>query len=116
MKTSSVPTFDPAKYELRAEVLKAMASPVRLYLLDLLAGGERQAGELAEQVSLDPSTVSRHLAVLAGAGLVGRRREGVKVFYFLLAPCALSFMQCVESVLKDREMRAARAAGGTDET
>ena len=73
-----------ARYEVRARIVKALAHPSRLFIVDELARGERCVCELTEMVGADVSTVSKHLSVLKNAGLVGSRREGQQVFYFLL--------------------------------
>ncbi|MFH1864899.1 MAG: metalloregulator ArsR/SmtB family transcription factor, partial [Candidatus Eisenbacteria bacterium] len=49
-----------ATFEERARVLKAMAHPTRLYIVDVLSGGERCVNDLTEMVGADMSTVSRH--------------------------------------------------------
>ncbi len=90
-----------ARYQARARVIKAMAHPARLRMLDELSRGERCVCELAEMVGSDMSTVSRHLALLKAAGIVDDDKRGVSVFYRLKVPCILSFMGCVEAVLKN---------------
>ncbi len=90
-----------AKYEARAKIVKAMAHPARLFMLDELAkNGERCVCELTELVGSDMSTVSRHLAQLKQAGLVEDEKRGQMVFYRLRVTCALSFFDCIESVIK----------------
>lgn len=89
-----------AKYEARAKILKALAHPARLLIVDELAqAGERCVCELTEMIGSDMSTVSRHLAVLKGAGLVEDDKRGQMVFYRLRVKCILNFFDCVESVL-----------------
>lgn len=66
-----------------AAVGKALGSPKRLELLDLLAQGPRSVEELAAAADLGMSTCSAHLQTLREAGLVGTRREGKRVFYSL---------------------------------
>ncbi|HET8605264.1 MAG TPA: metalloregulator ArsR/SmtB family transcription factor [Marmoricola sp.] len=66
-----------------AEVGKALASPKRLELLDLLAQGPRSVEDLATTAELAIGTCSAHLQVLREAGLVSTRREGRRVFYSL---------------------------------
>jgi DNA-binding transcriptional ArsR family regulator len=88
-----------AVYEARSEVLKAMAHPSRLKIMDALAKGERCVCELQEVVGSDLSTVSRHLALMKGAGLLSARKEGVNVYYKLRVPCVLGFFGCVEAVI-----------------
>jgi ArsR family transcriptional regulator len=90
-----------AKYEARAKIIKAMAHPTRLFLVDELGrNGQRCVCELTEMVGADMSTVSRHLAVLKGAGIVEDERRGSQVYYRLRVRCVLSFFQCVESVMQ----------------
>ena len=91
---------DMKAYEARARIIKALAHPSRLLMLDLLQEGERCVCELTAQVGADQSTVSRHLAVLRNAGLVSDRREGVMVWYRLNITCLGGFFNCVETVLK----------------
>jgi len=65
-----------AKYEARAKIIKAMAHPTRLFIVDELArSDERCVRELTEMVGVDMSTVSRHLAMLKNAGIVEANSE-----------------------------------------
>ncbi len=90
-----------AKYEARAKIIKAMAHPTRLFLVDELArNGQRCVCELTEMVGADMSTVSRHLAILKGVGIVEDERRGAQVYYRLRVRCVLSFFECVESVMQ----------------
>ena len=66
-----------------ANVGKALASPKRLELLDLLAQGPRSVDDLATAAGLGLSTCSAHLQALRQAGLVQTRREGTRIFYSL---------------------------------
>ena len=62
-------------------VFKALASPVRREILFHLRGGELAAGEIASRFSVAAPTISRHLAVLKGAGLVSERRDQNRILY-----------------------------------
>ncbi|MGW8311913.1 MAG: ArsR/SmtB family transcription factor [Desulfuromonadales bacterium] len=84
----------------RAKVLKAMAHPTRLFIIEELAKGERCVCELTELIGADISTVSKHLSVLKQAGVVLDDKRGNQVFYSLRVPCILNFFGCVESVLE----------------
>jgi ArsR family transcriptional regulator, arsenate/arsenite/antimonite-responsive transcriptional repressor len=68
------------------ELFKAFADPVRLRLLNLIAGGEICVCHLHEALNLPQSTVSRHLAYLRKRGLVLGRKEGLWVHYRLAKP------------------------------
>jgi DNA-binding transcriptional ArsR family regulator len=89
-----------AKYEARAKIVKALAHPARLLMVDELAkNGPRCVCELTEMVGTDMSTVSRHLALLRDAGLVEDEKRGSMVYYRLRMTCILSFFDCIESVM-----------------
>jgi len=90
-----------AKYEARARIIKAIAHPTRLFIVDELARtGERCVCELTEMVGVDMSTVSRHLAILKNAGIIGDEKRGAQVYYRLRVCCMMDFFECVESVMK----------------
>ena len=89
-----------ALYEARADIIKAMAHPTRLFLVDMLSKKEHCVNELTEMVGADVSTVSKHLAILKGAGIVRDEKRGAQVYYSLKVPCVLNFFGCVESVMK----------------
>ena len=89
-----------ARYEARARIIKAMSHPTRLFVVDELSKGERCVCELTEMIGADMSTVSRHLSILRGAGIVQDEKRGANVYYSLRVPCVLNFFDCVEAVLK----------------
>lgn len=70
-----------ALYEQFARIGKAMASPKRIELLDLLCQGERTVENLAKGTRMGVTNASAHLQVLRRARLVETRREGVRIFY-----------------------------------
>jgi len=84
----------------RAGVLKAMAHPTRIFIIEELEKEERCVCDLTEQIGVDVSTVSKHLSVLKQAGIVIDDKRGNQVFYRLRVPCIMNFFGCVESVLK----------------
>jgi ArsR family transcriptional regulator, arsenate/arsenite/antimonite-responsive transcriptional repressor len=90
------------KYEARAEIIKAMAHPTRLLIIDELANNERCVGELTDMVGADKSTVSKHLLVLKNAGLIEDEKRAQMVYYTLKCSCIPKFISCIESVLKER--------------
>jgi len=87
-------------YEGRAEILKALAHPTRLFIVEQLADGERCVCKFVEMIKADFSTVSKHLAVLKQAGIVEDEKRGQQVFYRLRIPCALRFISCIEEVVR----------------
>ena len=94
-----------AKHQARAAILKAMAHPSRLMIIEALTRRKRCVQELTDRVGADMSTVSRHLSVLKQAGIVKDDKEGTTVYYTLLCPCIMNFMGCVEKVIQDKARR-----------
>ncbi len=102
----SMDSITKQKYEARAKVIKAMAHPTRLFIVDELARGERCVCELRDMIGADISTVSKHLSVLKQAGIVEHEKRGLQVWYNLRVPCILKFFGCVEDVLKANVQQA----------
>lgn len=65
--------------------MKALADPTRREILNLLKGGKRSAGDIAEHFDITAAAVSRHLSVLKDADLITDTREGKFIFYELNA-------------------------------
>lgn len=91
-----------SRYEALAHIVKSLAHPTRLFLVDELSKGERCVCELTAMVGADISTVSKHLTVLKSVGIVDDDKRGLQVFYRLKIPCVLNFFSCCEVVLKTR--------------
>ena len=90
------------RFTARAAVLKALAHPARLFMVDELSRGERCVRDLEALVGSDISTVSKHLTVLRSVGLVNSDKRGKQVFYSLRLPCARGFVRCVDRALTER--------------
>jgi DNA-binding transcriptional ArsR family regulator len=95
-----------ANYLERSKILKALAHPVRLFIVDELSRQERCVCELRDMVDLDISTVSKHLSVLKNAGIVEDNKRGLQVFYKLLRPCVTRFFTCLEAMVETGEKQA----------
>jgi DNA-binding transcriptional ArsR family regulator len=67
--------------ELIARRFRVLSEPLRIRLLDQLRAGEATVNELSETIGTTQQNVSKHLQLLAEAGIVGRRRDGNHVFY-----------------------------------
>ena len=90
-------------YKRQARLLKALANETRLRIIDRLSKSECHVGELVDLIGCDQSTVSKHLAVLRGVGVVDDDRRGNTVFYRLLTPCVLDFFSCASKVIRERK-------------
>jgi ArsR family transcriptional regulator len=97
-------------YEARARIIKALAHPARLLIVDELAKHPLCVCDIRELVGSDLSTVSKHLSVLKNAGVVADEKRGVQVFYSLRCPCVTAFFTCAESVLQINAREHARVA------
>jgi DNA-binding transcriptional ArsR family regulator len=97
----AVQTEAHSKYQQRARIIKALAHPSRLMMVDELSRGERCVCELTDLVGADMSTVSKHLSLLKKAGIVQDEKRGLQVFYRLRCPCILRFFDCIEAVIEE---------------
>lgn len=88
------------RYERQAEVVAALANPIRIAIADLLRDGGRCVNDIAERIGAERSNVSRHLSIMLKSGVVQARKEGVMVFYELRTPCILNFLACASDVLR----------------
>jgi DNA-binding transcriptional ArsR family regulator len=89
-----------ALFEARAQIVKAIAHPTRLFIVDELSREERCVAELTDLIGADMSTVSKHLAILKNTGIVSSEKRGSQIYYTLRVPCIMNFFGCVESVLR----------------
>jgi len=87
------------QHEAIAKIIKAMAHPSRLFIIDELHKGERCVSDLADKIGADVSTISRHLSILKNARLVTDVKKGKSIFYYLRVPCIIDFVKCMEDVL-----------------
>ena len=76
-------TLTPEVLALIAERFKALAEPARLQILNCLRRRELTVSELVDATGLGQANVSKHLQLLYGLGFVGRRKEGLYVYYSL---------------------------------
>ena len=86
------PLPDPL-VDLIARRFRAIGEPMRIKLLDRLRDGETTVADLTEALGASQQNVSKHLAVLAEAGVVGRRKEGNHVYYRIVDEGVLSLCE-----------------------
>lgn len=68
-------------FEKAAEVFRVMSAPMRLRIISALCNGEKNVGELLAEIDTTQPNMSQHLNTLYQAGVLGKRREGVQIFY-----------------------------------
>ena len=87
---------------MKAELFRALAHPVRIRVLELLAGGERTVQDLQDALSLDQPVVSQHLAALRARDLVTARRDGTLAYYSLRSPLLADLLRVSRELLNHR--------------
>ena len=100
--------------ELIARRFRAVGEPMRIRLLDHLRDGEATVGELSEALGASQQNISKHLAVLTDAGILGRRKEGNHVHYRIVDEGVLSLCEDVCGSLQQqlRSLSALVELGG----
>jgi DNA-binding transcriptional ArsR family regulator len=86
-------------YKLKAAVIKALANPTRLMIIDCLRSGEKTVSEIVETIQDEQSNVSKNLGILKGNGLIKDRKVGLNVYYSLQICCINEFFCCLDSII-----------------
>ncbi|MBI4878105.1 MAG: metalloregulator ArsR/SmtB family transcription factor [Planctomycetes bacterium] len=94
--------FKDAIYDQFARIGKAVSSPKRLELLDLLCQGERSVEVLARETGLSVANASRHLLILRGASLVESRKDGLRVICRIADPAVCDFFRSMRLLAEKR--------------
>lgn len=84
----------------RADILKALAQPTRLKIIEFLRDGERCVCEIFPAIGEEQSNTSRHLNMMLAAGVLSRRKEGLKIFYAIKHPEILEIVDIVTLIVK----------------
>ena len=71
-------------FELAAEVFRVMSAPMRLKIISALCNGERNVGQLLAEIPTTQPNMSQHLNTLYKAGVLGKRRDGVQIYYRII--------------------------------
>lgn len=102
-KKKSEPAFDKVSvYQLQAELCGALAHPVRLQILDILADGEKTSSDLLKVLEIPKANLSQHLAVLRDAGIIRARKEGLFQMLSLGIPRIKDACAIVRTVLVEK--------------
>jgi ArsR family transcriptional regulator len=88
--------------ELKAEILKVLAQPTRLKILESLRNGEKCICEICPEINGEQSNVSRHISLMQKSHLVTTRKEGVKVIVNVKDPRVFDILDEVGTLLKNR--------------
>jgi len=92
--------MDERATQLKSDVLKALAQPTRLKILELLRGGERCICEIVPAINGEQSNISRHISVMQKSNLITTRKDGVKVMVKVKDPEIFEILDRVSALLK----------------
>jgi ArsR family transcriptional regulator len=87
---------------LKSDILKAMAQPTRLRILELLRDGEKCICEIIPAINGEQSNISRHISLMQKSHLVSTRKDGVKVMVKIRDPRIFEILDKVGLVLKSQ--------------
>lgn len=83
-----------------ADVLKAVAQPTRLKIIDFLKDGERCVCEIFPAIDEEQSNTSRHLNQMQTHGILSRRKDGVKIYYAVKHPEVFEIIEFAATIVK----------------
>ena len=84
------------KLEIAANMLKAIAHPMRIAILKLLEGGKKlTVSEIHELLGIEQSTTSHHLGILKDKGVLCSRRDGKNTYYYLKSDILSQLVDCL---------------------
>ena len=93
--TTVEPRIDPHVIERAARVIRVLGHPLRLRILELLEGGERNVADLQDELGASQAVISQQLAILRAEDVVVPRREGPRVFYRIIEPKVSHILDCI---------------------
>ena len=97
--------MNTAQAKARADLLKALAHPTRVLMLDAMGRGDCCVNDLRSLATTSQPTISRHLEKLKKVGIVTERRAGKRVIHHLACPCMLQALGCTLEALKSVKKR-----------
>ena len=92
-----VPTIDPAILDRASRVIRVLGHPLRLRILNVLEGAERNVTQLVIATGVSQAAVSQQLRILRAEGVVDDRREGSRVFYRITEPKVSKILDCIRT-------------------
>lgn len=106
--------LSPAALSLIAGRFAALAEPMRLRLVHALFDGEKSVNALVQELGGSQANISRHLQSLSRAGILGRRKAGLQVFYSIADPSIHKLCDLVCGSLEKQLAQQAEAFGAMD--
>jgi len=87
--------IEQSRIERAAEVLKTVAHPLRLRIVEFLESGEKSVNELKDLLGVTQPLTSQHLSQMRMRGVLGSRREGTLVYYSIANPDVVKVIHCI---------------------
>ena len=94
-KDPAVARIEQERIERAAAVLKTVAHPVRLRIVELLEHGEKSVTELKELLGVTQPLTSQHLSQMRMRGVLASRRDGAQVHYSIANPDVVKVIHCI---------------------
>lgn len=88
----------PETAQRAAIVLKAVAHPIRLRIIELLRGGEMCVGDIFVALGIKQSITSQHLNMMRDKQILTCRKDGAKVYYRIQNPNVIKLLQCMQEI------------------
>ncbi|MDD3014060.1 MAG: metalloregulator ArsR/SmtB family transcription factor [Candidatus Gastranaerophilales bacterium] len=88
-------------YKMKTDIIKALANPIRLMIVDCLLSGEKSVSEIIQTTGEEQSNISKSLGILKAQGLIKDRKNGMNVYYSLKVCCMAEFFSCLNRIIQD---------------
>ena len=98
--------MDDMVFKIKADFLKGLAHPIRLQVIEYLKKGEASVGKLVQELGVEQSNLSRHLATLRDLGILEARQEKTTVYYSIHDHDIFKVLRPIAELLKQRLKRS----------
>ena len=98
--------MDDMVFKIKADFLKGLAHPIRLQVIEYLKKGEASVGKLGQELGVEQSNLSRHLATLRDLGILEARQEKTTVYYSIHDHDIFKVLRPIAELLKQRLKRS----------
>ena len=93
-------------FDKAADLFAVMSTPIRLRIISALCQGEKNVGQLLENIGVAQPNMSQHLHTLHRAGILGRRRDGVQIYYRIVNESVVGMCRamCVQLAIESDDV------------
>lgn len=98
--------MDDMVFKIKADFLKGLAHPIRLHVIEYLKNGEASVGKLVQELGVEQSNLSRHLATLRDLGILEARQEKTTVYYSIHDQEIFKILRPIAELLKKKLKRS----------